>query len=86
MASDGAGGRFHIEVNGDDVSGPTDVPDTGGWDTWTTITISGIALSAGQQVWRLVMDVNAATSAVANFNYLSVSPSGATGATLQPPQ
>jgi len=82
VASGGAGGRFHVEVNGADVTGPIDVPDTGGWDTWTTITRSGITLSSGQQVWRVVMDANGATTAVANFDDVRVSPSSAGGATL----
>ena len=73
VASGGAGGTFHIEVNGVDKTGPLAVPNTGGWQTWATIRKTGVALSAGPQVWRLVMDTNGATTAVGNFNWIRVS-------------
>ena len=72
VASGGAGGTFHIEVNGVDKTGRLTVPNTGGWQTWTTVRKSAVTLSAGSQVWRLVMDTNGATSAVGNFNYVQV--------------
>jgi hypothetical protein len=77
VASAGTGGRFHIEVNGVDKTGPLTVPNTGGWQTWTTIRKTGVSLSAGAQVVRVVMDANGATGAVGNFNWIRVStPSG----------
>ena len=78
VASGGVGGTFHIEVNGTDVTGRLAVPNTGGWQAWTTIRKTGVALSAGPQVWRLVMDTNGATSAVGNFNYIRVAASAST--------
>ena len=74
VASDGDGGTFHIEVNGTSVTGPLSVPNTGGWQTWTTIHASGLALNAGAQVWRVVMDTNGASGAVGNFNWIQVTP------------
>jgi glucose/arabinose dehydrogenase/PKD repeat protein len=82
LASAGPGGRFHIEVDSVDKTGPIDVPDTGGWDTGTTVTRAGINLAAGQQVWRIVMDANGPTTAVANFNELRVAPAGGGAVTL----
>jgi hypothetical protein len=78
VASDGAGGTFHLEVNGIDVTGHLTVPDTGGWQTWTTIHVPAVTLNGGVQVWRLVMDTNGATTAVGNFNWIAItqSPSG----------
>jgi hypothetical protein len=79
VASAGAGGTFHIEVNGTNVTGALTVPNTAGWQTWTTVRKSGVSLSAGQQEWRLVLDSNGATSAVGNFNYIRASaPAGST--------
>lgn len=72
VASPGTGGTFHLEVNGVDKTGRLTVPNTGGWQTWTTVRKSGVTLSAGPQVWRLVMDTNGATTAVGNFNYLRI--------------
>jgi hypothetical protein len=73
VASAGAGGTFHIEVNGVDKTGPLTVPNTGGWQTWTTIRYPAIALSSGPQVRRVVMDTTGTTTAVGNFNYITVS-------------
>jgi hypothetical protein len=72
VASGGAGGKFHIEVNGADKTGALTVPNTGGWQTWTTIIKTGIVLSAGSQTVRLVMDGNGSTGAVGNFNWIQV--------------
>jgi hypothetical protein len=74
VASAGAGGSFHIEVNGVDVTGPLVIPDTGSWQSWTTIRRSGVSLAAGPQVWRLVMDSGGAWGAVGNVNYIAISP------------
>jgi len=79
VASGGAGGTFHLEVNGVDKTGPLTVPSTGGWDTWVNVRKSAVSLSAGQQVWRLVMDTNGSTTAVGNFNYIRVSALGSSG-------
>ena len=84
VASNGLGGTFHIEINGVDRTGPFTIPDTGGWRSWTTIRKTGLSLSAGQQVWRLVMDTNGPTTAwVGNFNHFRVVAQGST--TNQPP-
>ena len=72
VASGGSGGTFHVEVNGVDKTGPITVPNTGGWQTWVTVRRSAVALPAGTQVWRLVMDTNGATTAVGNFNSITV--------------
>jgi len=72
VASNGAGGTFHIEVNGVNKTGAISVPSTGGWQTWQTITKTGVTLSAGQQVIRVVMDSIGASGAVANFNWFGV--------------
>src|SRR5262245_10156190 len=50
LASWGAGGNFHVEVNGIDVTGPLNVGDSRGWQQWFTASPpSGIPLSAGIQ-------------------------------------
>jgi hypothetical protein len=73
VASPASGGTFHIEVNGVDKTGPLTVPNTGGWQTWSTVRKAGVSLSAGSQVWRVVMDKAGASGAVGNFNYITVS-------------
>jgi len=77
VAASGAGGTFHIEANGVDKTGPMTIPNTGGWQTWTTISKSNVSLSAGSQIWRLVID--SAGTVVGNINYIKVSSSGGGG-------
>ena len=72
VASKGAGGAFDIEVNGVDKTGPLTIPNTGGWQAWTTISKGGVALGAGKQVIRVVMDTNGATGSVGNFNWFAI--------------
>ena len=65
VASLGRGGTFHLEMGGADVTGALQIPDTGGWQAWQTVTKT-VSLSAGRQVARLVMDARGA-NAVGNF-------------------
>lgn len=79
VASQGAGGTLHVEFNGVDRTGAIVVPDTGGWQTWTTLSRQ-VTLSAGTQVLRLALDSVGASGSVANINWLRISP--LTGHTL----
>jgi Carbohydrate binding module (family 6) len=73
VASYGAGGVFHIEVDGVKKTGAITVPNTGGWQTWRTITAAGVSLTSGTHVIRVVMDTNGATTgSVGNFNWFAV--------------
>ena len=75
VAVPGAGGRFHIESNGVDRTGPMTIPNTGGWQVWTTISATA-NLPAGQQVLRLVLDANGSSGLFGNINWLEVAPAG----------
>ena len=68
VASPGGGGRFHIEFDGVDRTGPLTTPDTGDWSVYQTLSKGGVQLSAGQHVMRVVMDSNG-PNGIANFNY-----------------
>jgi Carbohydrate binding module (family 6) len=72
VTSSGTGGTFHIEVNGVDKTGPIAVPNTGGWQAWRTLTKTGVALTAGEQVIRLVLDTNGTSGLTGNFNWIAV--------------
>jgi Carbohydrate binding module (family 6) len=67
-----AGGTFRVNVNGVNVTGPLSVPNTGGWQSWTTVTKTGISLAAGPHVLRLVFDSAGPGGIVGNFNWLRV--------------
>jgi O-glycosyl hydrolase len=76
LASAGSNGKFHVEIDGADVTGALTVPNTGGWQTWKTLTRAGVALPQGRHVLRIAMDANGSTGSVGNFNYLLIKPSG----------
>ena len=68
VAASGQGGTFHLDMNGTNVTGPLTVPNTGGWQTWQTVTATA-TLAAGRQIMRLVADT---TGAAAVGNFLSI--------------
>jgi subtilisin family serine protease len=70
VASSGAGGSYHVEVDGVDVTGPIVVPNTGGWDTWQTIFTPGITMTAGPHMVRAVFDTRGGSGWVGDFNYM----------------
>jgi endonuclease/exonuclease/phosphatase family metal-dependent hydrolase len=71
------GGRAHIEVNGENATGPIVVPDTGDWQSWTTVrTLANIP--AGTQVLRLVFETRGI-----NINRIDVQVAGAAGASAR---
>ena len=68
VASDTAGGAFHVEFDGIDKTGVMTVPETGGWQRWETLSTT-IHLDAGIQVmrWR-----NTPTTTEFNLNYFKI--------------
>jgi hypothetical protein len=80
VASNGAGGTFHIEFGGVDKTGEITIPNTGGWQTWTTLQQT-VTLSAGAQVMKIAWDSNGATGFVGNLNYVNLT----SGSTLSVP-
>jgi probable HAF family extracellular repeat protein len=71
VAANGAGGRLHVEFNGVDKTGAMNIPNTGGWQTWTTIS-APVTLSAGPQYMRVVVDAAGPTGVVGNLNFIQV--------------
>jgi endonuclease/exonuclease/phosphatase family metal-dependent hydrolase len=67
VACAGAGGTFHLEANGTNVTGSLSVPNTGGWQNWQSVSKT-VTLSAGQQILRLVMDSYGSSGALGNFD------------------
>ncbi|HEY7115039.1 MAG TPA: carbohydrate-binding protein [Tepidisphaeraceae bacterium] len=69
-----AGGKFHVEVDGVDKTGALSVPRTGGWQAWTNVSKTGVALGAGTHVIRIKADAGGALGYVANFDSITVTP------------
>jgi hypothetical protein len=72
VANTAAGGKFHVEIDAVNVTGSVSVPNTGGWQTWQTVVINNVSLTAGQHVLRLALDANASSGFVGNFNWIQI--------------
>ena len=71
VAAQGDGGTFHIEFDGVDKTGPMTIPNTGGWQSWYSL-YTNVALNAGTQRMRIVIDAAGPTGVVGNINYVQV--------------
>jgi hypothetical protein len=71
VASNGTGGHFHVEFDNADRTGPIAIPNTGGWQRWTTVS-APVTLSAGLQRMRVVVDAASANGIVGNLNYIEI--------------
>ncbi|HEY8401689.1 MAG TPA: Ig-like domain-containing protein [Cytophagaceae bacterium] len=58
--------KLHVEMNGTTVT-TVNIPNTGGWQNWQTVTVNNINLNAGTQILRLFWD-NEGT----NVNYFEI--------------
>ncbi len=78
VASQLDNGVFHLEYNGEDISGPIVVPNPGGWQNWQDVSVKGVWLQTDyykqdSAVLRLVADRNADQwPVVANVDYFSI--------------
>ncbi|TMI41479.1 MAG: carbohydrate-binding protein, partial [Betaproteobacteria bacterium] len=48
--------RFHIEIDGVNVTGSVTVPNTGSWNTFQWVGKLGVPLTAGRHVLKIVAD------------------------------
>src|SRR5262249_11221875 len=74
VASIRVGGVIHVEVDGVDVTGPLAIPNTGGWQNWTTVSSAPFNLAAGPHAIRLVVDQASSDGLVGNVNWIEVRP------------
>lgn len=68
VASNKPGGDFHIQFDGEKVTGPITIPDTGGWDKLETLTIKGVTLQAGRQRMKLMMDKDGESGGIGDID------------------
>lgn len=59
---------MHVEIDGQDVTGTINIPNTGGWQTWETISVENITLTSGPHIVRLVFEAD-----YFNLNYIEFS-------------
>ncbi|MAM88802.1 MAG: hypothetical protein CME36_15970 [unclassified Hahellaceae] len=74
VASAGGAGRVAIDIGNREITSAT-FPATGGWQTWRTVTVSGVELDAGEQT--LTLRIEAGNF---NLNYVDFQPAGSTPA------
>ncbi len=56
VASTGTEGKFHFQSGEADISLPVNVPSTGAWDTWQTISVSNVILTPSDSKIRFYVD------------------------------
>jgi len=66
LASESAGNTLHVESDGVNISGTIAVPNTGGWQTWQTATVTTSSLTAGQHILRIYEETGGF-----NINYIT---------------
>jgi hypothetical protein len=70
--------RMRVEFDGLDAAGPIEIPNTGNWQRFTTVTVSGVGLSAGPHVMRLFFDEDGEL----NLNWMKFTLEGAVSASV----
>jgi len=70
VASGVQGGTLHFTLDGASLGSAFTVPNTGGWQTWTTLTQTVSLPTAGQHVLKLMEDTNGSTG-IGNLNWVS---------------
>ncbi|GJQ63157.1 MAG: hypothetical protein SCALA702_22100 [Melioribacteraceae bacterium] len=68
VASENGDGKFHIELDGTDITGIISVPNTGGWQEWQTVETTAV-LEPGTYTLRVKIDVGSF-----NLNYFEFYP------------
>ncbi|HEX7185778.1 MAG TPA: carbohydrate-binding protein [Thermoanaerobaculia bacterium] len=72
VGADGGGGTFHIEINGVNVTGPLTFPNTGAWNVYQTVTKTGVSLTAGRKIMRIVVDSTGGHSEAGTFDTITI--------------
>lgn len=67
VACDGTGRTVSLSIDGTVVSNNIAIPNTGGWQTWTTTSVNNVPISAGSHVLRLTIG----STSYVNINYLT---------------
>lgn len=75
LACNGTGRTISVSVNGAPVADNIAVPNTADWQSWTTVTIPDIDLTAGEKVIRVTIG----PADYVNLNYISFAEATVTG-------
>ena len=70
VAAAQTGGKFHLNVDGANVTGSLSIPNTADWNNYQLVSKTGVSLSAGTHVLTLVFDVAGPNGACGNFDWI----------------
>ena len=70
-ANSASGGAVRLEVDGAALAGIVAIPDTGGMETWQTVTVPNLQLSAGIHVLRLIVATTAPAGIAGALNWIA---------------
>ena len=70
VASNKQGGVFHLEIHGKNVTGPIEIPDTGGWGKLEMIRAKTSPLEKGRFVMTMKMDSQGESGSIGDIDYL----------------
>jgi hypothetical protein len=84
VAAAAAGAKFHLEIDGVNVTGSVAVPNTGGTQKWATVSASTSNITAGLHDLRLVFETNNSQGNAGSFNYFSLNLTTAAGTPTAP--
>jgi chitinase len=68
VANNSTAATFHVELDGTDLSGPINVPNTGGSSSFVDVTVPSINVRTGKGQLRLVNDSGAFAIDYFSFN------------------
>ncbi len=90
LASPSAGATFRVLVDGTQVGTDTAVPNTGAWQTYQTVSLLNLPLTAGPHTVRVQWVANSTGGSGPNFNWFQLTdtapvaaPTAATGLTAK---
>ena len=69
VASNKQGGIFHLEIKSKDITGPIQIPDTGGWQILKLLYHKDVKLTKGRHVIRAVMDSQGPSGSIGDIDY-----------------
>ena len=78
VASVNSGTSLQLQVDGSNVGTPVAVPNTGGWQNWTTVTIPVTLSTGGDHTFRFVFNGNGVNENGFNVNWFNFALAGYT--------
>jgi poly(3-hydroxybutyrate) depolymerase len=69
VACNGDGRTLSLTMDGNSIANNIVIPNTAGWQTWTTTTVNNVPLTAGQHVLRMTVG----TTSYINLNFMTFS-------------